>query len=165
MEIRERLKSGWDIWIWNSIYIARCLRGFVWFSFYFLWFKFWFLFCYSKQRYEVSGNVHVEPTDSPQHTSTILLFLFPVCVRRRLEWLHRPSGWASVMPLRADSSHQSYLPASIPAPTVHCQAPGYRVPASAKCPTVHGLRQGSSLWVHKNEGHCGAVGENLASLL
>lgn len=73
---------------------------------------------------------------------------YSVYLWRRLRRLHRPSGWAPVVPLCADSSHQSNLPASIPAATIHRQAPGYRVSARAKCTTVHGLRQGSSLWVN-----------------
>lgn len=124
MEVPERLKSGWDIW---CICNLCCLCGLVLF--------------YSKKKFETSA-------DPFKHTKTILLVLFPVCLWRRLGWLHRPSGWASVVPLCADSSYQSYLPASIPSATIHRQAPGYRVPACAKCATVYGLRQGPSLWVN-----------------
>lgn len=86
-----------------------------------------------------------------RHRLCIFAPFSPVCMWRRLRWLHRPSRWASVVSLCADDSHQSHLPAPIPAATIHCQAAGHCVPASTKCPAVHGLRQGSSLWVNKTK--------------
>lgn len=81
---------------------------------------------------------------------SVLLVRFPVCLWGRLEWLHRSSGRTAVVPLRTDRSHQPHLSASIPATAYHCQTPGYRVPAGTERSTVHGLCQGSSVWVLRN---------------
>lgn len=133
MEIPERPKCGWDIWI--KVFL--------------LMHKFYFLFDCSNQGYEVLGHVHV---CAKRHNTLWHLSSYPVHLWRRRRGLHCPGGWTPVVPLRADGSHQPYLPASISAATVHCQAPGYRVSAGAECSTVHGLCQGPSLWVHQTEG-------------
>lgn len=149
MEILERLKSGWDGEIYDVFVSVIVLLK----------------FCQSQSRCEVSGRVYAVPCDHLSYHMYFSVCFHIVHLWRRVWGLHCQSGWASVMSLCADSSHQSYLPTSIPAATIHCQAPGHRVSACTERTTVHGLCQGSSLWVGKNVGHGDKrLGENLAMM-
>lgn len=133
MEIPERLKSGWDLMIQTVVFFLSLLC-------------FVYVLDFTSFRHIVSWCDHIKPYNHLLHLHNDILF-FSVHVWRRFHWLHRPSGRASVMPLRVDSSHQPCLSAPVLEAALYRQTTEYSVSASTECTTVYGLCQRSSLYV------------------